>query len=106
MHAHRSDVVIPVHEMPLALPGINELRLWDIDLRGISRVEVAAPANGSRPLVLLAPEEGTDARRLNRILGQLPQEVSVASFDPWVETSCSCAAGRGSRNRLPATNTG
>lgn len=82
MHAHRSDVVIPVHEMPLALPGINELRLWDIDLRGISRVEVAAPANGSRPLVLLAPEEGTDARRLNRILGQLPHEVSVASFDP------------------------
>lgn len=82
MHAHRSDVVIPVHEMPLALPGINDLRLWDVDLRGISRVEVAAPANGSRPLILLAPDEGTDARRLNRILGQLPQDVSVASFDP------------------------
>ncbi|MEZ2388660.1 class I SAM-dependent RNA methyltransferase [bacterium RCC_150] len=82
MHAHRSDVVIPVREMPLALPGINELRLWEVDLHGISRVEVAAPANGSRPLVLLAPEEGTDARRLNKILGHLPQEVSVASFDP------------------------
>lgn len=82
MHAHRSDVVIPVREMPLAIPTINDLRLWDIDLHGISRVEVAAPANGSRPLVLLAPEEGTDARRLNRILGQLPHDVSVASFDP------------------------
>ncbi|WP_028266786.1 class I SAM-dependent RNA methyltransferase [Arthrobacter sp. MA-N2] len=82
MHAHRSDVVIPVHEMPLAMTGINELRLWDIDLRGISRVEVAAPANGSRPLILLAPGEGTDARRLHRILDQLPHEASVASFDP------------------------
>ncbi|HKU30433.1 MAG TPA: TRAM domain-containing protein [Arthrobacter sp.] len=82
MHAHRSDVVIPVHEMPLALPAINELRLWDVDLRGISRVEVAAPANGSRPLILLAPEPGTDAKRLNRILAQLPHDSSVASFDP------------------------
>ncbi|MFJ5957969.1 class I SAM-dependent RNA methyltransferase [Paenarthrobacter sp. NPDC092416] len=82
MHAHRSDVVIPVKEMPLALPGINELKLWDIDLGGIARVEVAVPANGSRPLVLLAPEESTSPKRLHSILSQLPHEVSVASFDP------------------------
>ncbi|MBT8159426.1 MULTISPECIES: class I SAM-dependent RNA methyltransferase [Arthrobacter] len=82
MHAHRSDVLIPVHDMPLALPAINELRLWDVDLRGISRVEVAAPSNGSRPLILLAPEPGTDAKRLNWILAQLPHDSSVASFDP------------------------
>lgn len=82
MHAHRSDVVIPVRDMPLAHPGINELRLWDLDLTGIARVEVAVPANGSRPLVLLAPAEGTSPKRLHSILSRMPQEISVASFDP------------------------
>ena len=82
MHAHRSDTVVPVKDMPLALPGINDLRLWEVDLTGIARVEVAVPANGSRPLVLLAPEETTSPKRLHSILSQLPQDVSVASFDP------------------------
>ena len=68
--------------MPLAVDGINALRLWDVDLQGIERVEVAAPANGSRPLVLLAPAPGTRAKRLNSILAQLPADVSVASYDP------------------------
>lgn len=82
MHAHRSEDIIPVTDMPLALPAINELRLWELDLRGVSRVEVAAPGNGSQPLVLLAPTEGTSAKRLNAILAGLPSDVSVASFDP------------------------
>lgn len=81
MHAHRSDTVLPVREMPLAVDGINALRLWEIDLQGIERVEVAAPANGSRPLVLLVPAPGTRAKRLSAILSQLPEDVSVASFD-------------------------
>lgn len=82
MHAHRSDVVLPVREMPLAVDGINALRLWELDLQGIERVEVAVPANGSRPLVLLVPAPGTRAKRLSAILHQLPDDVSVASFDP------------------------
>lgn len=82
MHAHRSDHIISVREMPLASEGINRLRLWDIDLEGIERVEVAAPANGSRPLVLLAPAPGTKPKRLSAIAAQLPDDVSVATFDP------------------------
>lgn len=82
MHAHRSDLVLPVREMPLAVRGINALRLWELDLQGIERVEVAAPANGSRPLVLLVPAPGTRAKRLSAILAQLPDDVSVASLDP------------------------
>ena len=82
MHAHRSDAVFPVREMPLAVDGINALRLWDIDLQGIERVEVAAPANGSRPLVLLVPSAGTRAKRLGAIVAQLPEDVSVAAVDP------------------------
>ena len=82
MHAHRSDTILPVREMPLAVAGINALRLWEIDLQGIDRVEVAAPANGSRPLVLLVPAPGTRSKRLSAILAQLPDDVSVASLDP------------------------
>ena len=82
MHAHRSDAILPVREMPLAVDGINALRLWEIDLQGIDRVEVAAPANGSRPLVLLVPAPGTRSKRLSGILAQLPDDVSVASLDP------------------------
>ena len=82
MHAHRSDHIIPVRDMPLAVDGINRLRLWDIDLQGIDRVEVAAPANGSRPLVLLAPAADTKTKRISAIVAQLPDDVSVATFDP------------------------
>nr|WP_251041292.1 TRAM domain-containing protein [Arthrobacter sp. ISL-30] len=82
MHPHRSDVVIPVRDMPLASSGINDLRLWEAELNGIGRVEVAAPANGSRPLVLLAPSEGMRPKRLNALLARLPQDISVATFDP------------------------
>jgi tRNA/tmRNA/rRNA uracil-C5-methylase (TrmA/RlmC/RlmD family) len=82
MHAHRSDHIIALREMPLASAGINRLRLWNIDLQGIERVEVAAPANGSRPLVLFAPAPGTKPKRLSAIAAQLPEDVSVATFDP------------------------
>jgi tRNA/tmRNA/rRNA uracil-C5-methylase (TrmA/RlmC/RlmD family) len=85
MHAHRSTHVIPIQKMPLATDAINNLRLWDIDLQGVDRVEVAAPANGSRPLVLLAPATGTKAKRLAAIAAQLPVDVSVATFDPLTE---------------------
>jgi tRNA/tmRNA/rRNA uracil-C5-methylase (TrmA/RlmC/RlmD family) len=85
MHAHRSGHIIPVREMPLATDAINNLRLWDIDLQGVDRVEVAAPANGSRPLVLLAAAEGTKPKRLAAIAAQLPEDVSVAAFDPVTE---------------------
>ena len=86
MHAHRSDYIVPVREMPLASEAINALRLWDLDLQGIERVEVAAPANGSRPLVLLAPAAGTKDKRLRAIAAALPAEASVAAFDPQAGT--------------------
>ncbi|RAX15184.1 class I SAM-dependent RNA methyltransferase [Pseudarthrobacter sp. AG30] len=82
MHAHRSGHIVPVRDMPLATEAVNALRLWELDLQGIERVEVAAPANGSRPLVLLAPAPGTKDKRLRAIAAGLPAEVSVAAFDP------------------------
>jgi tRNA/tmRNA/rRNA uracil-C5-methylase (TrmA/RlmC/RlmD family) len=85
MHAHRSAEIVPIQEMPLAIDAINNLRLWDMDLQGVDRVEVAAPANGSRPLVLLAPAAGTKPKRLAAIAAALPADVSVAAFDPITE---------------------
>ena len=82
MHAHRSGHIVPVRDMPLATEAVNALRLWEVDLQGIDRVEVAAPANGSRPLVLLAPAPGTKDKRLRAIAAGLPADVSVAAFDP------------------------
>ncbi|NUT72003.1 class I SAM-dependent RNA methyltransferase [Pseudarthrobacter sp. C4D7] len=86
MHAHRSSHIVPVLEMPLASGAINALRLWDLDLQGIERVEVAAPADGSRPLVLLAPAPGTKDKRLRAIAAAMPAEVSVAAFEPMAGT--------------------
>jgi tRNA/tmRNA/rRNA uracil-C5-methylase (TrmA/RlmC/RlmD family) len=82
MHAHRSNQILPVREMPLASDAINALQLWDLDLQGIERVEVAAPANGSRPLVLLAPASNTRDKRLKAIAADVPGDASVAAFDP------------------------
>ena len=82
MHAHRSHHIVPVQEMPLASEAINGLRLWDLDLQGVERVEVAAPANGSRPLVLLAPAPGTKEKRLRAVAADVRGDASVAAFDP------------------------
>nr|WP_312875949.1 TRAM domain-containing protein [Arthrobacter terrae] len=103
MHAHRSEVVLPVRQMPLAGAEIDALRLWEIDLTGVTRIEVSAPANGSAPLVLLAtdPQLSDKARgvTLKRIARQLQVNaganrgaestenaarvrVSVAGWDP------------------------
>ncbi|MDP5225863.1 MULTISPECIES: TRAM domain-containing protein [Arthrobacter] len=89
MHAHRSEEVIPVRSMPLATGAIEDLALWDLRWDGIARLEVAAPANGSEPLVVLWPREGLPAKErgkaLSRAVAQLPEGVSVSSMDP--ETS-------------------
>ena len=86
MHAHRSEEVLPVESMPLAAQGIVDLALWDHRWKGVSRLEVAAPANGTQPLAILWPEEGLgekeQGRALNRAVAQFPDGVSVAVMDP------------------------
>ncbi|MGP9501228.1 class I SAM-dependent RNA methyltransferase [Specibacter sp. AOP5-B1-6] len=89
MHAHRSHSILPIQDMPLAIPAINELRLWEIDFTGIERVEVAAPANGSGTLVLLAPvfglsdkASGAAVKRVARALAALETPPSVARWNP------------------------
>ncbi|MEV8182436.1 TRAM domain-containing protein [Specibacter sp. NPDC078692] len=101
MHAHRSHTILPITEMPLALPAINELRLWELDFTGIDRVEVAAPANGSGVLVLLAPVHGLSdkaagsaVKRIARSLAALPTPPSVARWNP-ENSAIEVVSGRG-----------
>lgn len=90
MHPHRSDDLIPVQEMPLASAAINALRLWEVDFTGADRVEVAAPAAGGPPLVLVIPSAGTHPRTLARIASEVGatadagagETVSVAAWNP------------------------
>ena len=85
MHAHRSDELIPVQRMPLAVDAVNDLQLWDVDFSGVSRVEVAVPSSGA-PLVLLIPAEGAHPKALGRIASALPEGTSIASWDPETST--------------------
>lgn len=101
MHAHRSHTVLPISEMPLAIPAVDELRLWELDFTGIDRVEVAAPANGSGVLVLLAPAHGLSekaaghaVKRIARALAALETPPSVARWNP-ENSAIEVVSGRG-----------
>jgi tRNA/tmRNA/rRNA uracil-C5-methylase (TrmA/RlmC/RlmD family) len=78
MHAHRSETTVPVHDMPLAVGTIEDLRLWDADLSGVERVEVAAPACGNPPLVVFTLAEDLGSARLRELVGAVDAEASVS----------------------------
>jgi tRNA/tmRNA/rRNA uracil-C5-methylase (TrmA/RlmC/RlmD family) len=86
MHAHRSNVLVPVRNMPLGVPGLDALKLWELDLTGIERVEVATPADDQASLVVLTPSEGADISklggRMHRQTGRLPEGTSVVLAVP------------------------
>jgi tRNA/tmRNA/rRNA uracil-C5-methylase (TrmA/RlmC/RlmD family) len=86
MHAHRSTALVPVRNMPLGVPGLDALRLWELDFTGVSRVDVATPATGDSALVLLTPAEGVDVSqlggRMHRQTSRLPDGTSVALIVP------------------------
>lgn len=101
MHAHRSADIMPIRDMPLAVPAINDLALWELDFTGIERVEVAAPANGSGVLVLLAPRPdasekaaGAAVKRVARALAALAVPPSVARWNP-ENNAAEVVSGRG-----------
>ncbi|MFI7482693.1 class I SAM-dependent RNA methyltransferase [Kocuria sp. M1R5S2] len=81
MHPHRSAEIVPVESFPLLVPAADRLRLAELDLRGVERVDVAAPAGGGTPLVHLSLVPGADRTRLRRELDRLAtrREVSVTA---------------------------
>ncbi|MDY6055506.1 class I SAM-dependent RNA methyltransferase [Micrococcus sp.] len=89
MHAHRSSVLLPVRNMPLGVSALDALALWDWDLTGAARVDVATPASGSRPLVLVTPTPQTQADAAK--LGRLRTRVRRAAADCGTEVSAALA---------------
>lgn len=79
MHAHRSATLVPVRNMPLGVPALDALALWDWDFSGAERVDVATPADGGRPLVLVTPTAATraDEVRLGRLRTRIRQAANA-----------------------------
>lgn len=97
MSAFRSDELVPVKEMPLAHPKINELKLWELPLLGISRVEVAVGSGPDAGVLVLFVEDGTHAGAAGRAAKRLPEGASAASV---TQVGGSVADGRGALTRL------
>lgn len=97
MNAFRSDEQIPVKEMPLAHPKINDLRLWELPLAGISRVEVAVGSGAEEPVLLLFIEDGSIAGAAGRAAKRLPEGTNAAAL---TQVAGSVADGRGALQRL------
>ncbi len=53
MHRYRSADVVPLTDMPLAVPALRELGLFERRWPAGSRITAVAPVGGDRPLVLV-----------------------------------------------------
>lgn len=87
MYPHRSNELIPITDMPLATQSIQSLAPWELSVPGAARLDIAAPANGSRPLlhVSLRPRQDPDTlAELRRRLAAWGSEhnVSVTAQSP------------------------
>ncbi|GAA1339534.1 class I SAM-dependent RNA methyltransferase [Arthrobacter roseus] len=82
MHPYRSNDLISVQAMPLAVQAINDLKLWQQDFSGIERVEVAAPSSGDPVLILLFPRDGVPTTNVHRTARKLVGGMSVAIVGP------------------------
>lgn len=89
MHAFRSVTLLPVRNMPLGVPALDALALWDWDFTGAARVDVATPASGSRPLVLVTPTPQTAADEVK--LGRLRTRIRQTANASPVEVSTGLA---------------
>lgn len=61
MHAYRSTRVVPLADMPLAVPAVRELGLFDRRWPAGARLAAVGPVGGDRPLLLVdgVPWTGT-----------------------------------------------
>lgn len=87
MYPHRSNDLLPITDMPLATSTIRDLRPWELRVPGAARLDVAAPAHGSRPLLhvslqpRLAEDELTGLRETLASWGR-ERGVSVTAQTP------------------------
>lgn len=53
---HRSLKSVLVRLVPVAVPQLNDLELWNIDFSGAARVDVATPGHGRDALISIIPQ--------------------------------------------------
>lgn len=94
MSAHRSHTLTALSSMPLAHRAIEAARLYELNFRGISRVEVAVSSTDESLLVLLAEAERGAAAR---VAAALPKALNIAAFS---QGSGAAADGQGQLTRL------
>lgn len=79
MHPHRSDHLVAVDDFPLMVPALRNLNLAQADLRGVVRVDVAAPSGEAGPLVLVTPPSAGDADLPERLQAGLVSHLQSVS---------------------------
>ncbi|WGH84559.1 class I SAM-dependent RNA methyltransferase [Auritidibacter ignavus] len=95
MFVHRSKTMIPVRNIPLAVPELDELHLWDINFLGASSVDVITPGYSQEVMVVIHPATETLAheptlnkaindwrRQLSGLPGTVSAVVSVPQLQP------------------------
>ncbi|MDO5619356.1 class I SAM-dependent RNA methyltransferase [Kocuria sp.] len=79
MYPHRSDQPVPVKSFPLMVQALENLHLAEVDLHGVQRLDLAAPAEQPEadgvalagPLILVTPREAGDAQLVAHLTEQL-----------------------------------
>lgn len=99
MHPYHSSEIVPVQDFPLATEAINELGLGSGSWQGITRIDVAAPARGSQPLLVFTAAEGVDlSDAAERVDAQLDACLPVhREVSARVEPARVPGRGRGQR---------
>lgn len=93
MHPHRRDDLVPVEDFPLMVAELRNLRLSQTDLRGVARVDVAAPSGGGGPLVLVTPRSADDSDLTPRLMAGLVSHLQTIA----PEASVVLGAAEGTR---------
>ncbi|WP_313823659.1 class I SAM-dependent RNA methyltransferase [Citricoccus sp.] len=87
MPVHSGQNTIPVSNIPLAVPELNELHLWEIDFSGAASVKVITPGHRREALIIVTPlSQVADSPETlknymtvwRRQLSRLPKTVSAA----------------------------
>lgn len=103
MRAARSHTLIKTPALPLAVDAINDLHLSEVDLSGLGRVEIAAPAAGGAPLVLVVPatHDAAGVRRAGAAANRVSRHVGErASVGLLTQAAGAAADGAGELRRV------
>lgn len=81
MHRSRSHDLVPIHEMPLAVPALADLAVWESRVRADTRLDLVAPSAPGQEAFVLA-----DGERQGGKVRWVNEQVAVTGPDGQVRT--------------------